>query len=209
MPTQTSDTVIIYDPDPNPKNEEQAIARSHRIGQKKEVRVIHLESVVDPVPREAGTTEAALILRQHLAAAQQAGQNPRYHDSVESLVRNLIQKQKIDMANEVIDAGRFDMTTTMDERKATLEAMLQDEERNKLAQNEVLSWHELNKLLARGPQELAVFDALDEEFDWPAEPPPPGSEEAVPPWACYTRQDIKLAQQVANKKASWPSRTAQ
>jgi SWI/SNF-related matrix-associated actin-dependent regulator of chromatin subfamily A protein 2/4 len=40
-------------------------------------------------------------------------------------VRNLIQKQKIDMANEVIDAGRFDMTTTMDERKATLEAMLQ------------------------------------------------------------------------------------
>lgn len=34
---QTSDTVIIYDPDPNPKNEEQAIARSHRIGQLKEV----------------------------------------------------------------------------------------------------------------------------------------------------------------------------
>lgn len=27
---QTSDTVVIYDPDPNPKNEEQAIARSHR-----------------------------------------------------------------------------------------------------------------------------------------------------------------------------------
>ena len=39
-------------------------------------------------------------------------------------VRNQIQKTKIDMANEVIDAGRFDMTTTMDERKATLEAML-------------------------------------------------------------------------------------
>lgn len=35
---QTADTVIIYDPDPNPKNEEQAIARSHRIGQTKEVR---------------------------------------------------------------------------------------------------------------------------------------------------------------------------
>ena len=40
-------------------------------------------------------------------------------------MRNLIQRQKIDMASEVIDAGRFDMTTTMDERKATLEAMLQ------------------------------------------------------------------------------------
>jgi SWI/SNF-related matrix-associated actin-dependent regulator of chromatin subfamily A protein 2/4 len=34
---QTADTVIIYDPDANPKNEEQAIARSHRIGQTKEV----------------------------------------------------------------------------------------------------------------------------------------------------------------------------
>ena len=29
---------VIYDPDPNPKNEEQAIARSHRIGQTREVR---------------------------------------------------------------------------------------------------------------------------------------------------------------------------
>lgn len=36
---QTADTVVIYDPDANPKNEEQAIARSHRIGQKKEVRL--------------------------------------------------------------------------------------------------------------------------------------------------------------------------
>lgn len=37
---QTADTVIIYDPDANPKNEEQAIARSHRIGQTKEVCVL-------------------------------------------------------------------------------------------------------------------------------------------------------------------------
>lgn len=29
---QSADTVIVYDPDPNPKNEEQAIARAHRIG---------------------------------------------------------------------------------------------------------------------------------------------------------------------------------
>ena len=32
---------------------------------------------------------------------------------------------KIDMANEVIDAGRFDMKTSMEERKQTLEALLQ------------------------------------------------------------------------------------
>ena len=44
---QTADTVVVYDPDPNPKNEEQAIARAHRIGQTKEVRVIHFEAVAD------------------------------------------------------------------------------------------------------------------------------------------------------------------
>ena len=40
-------------------------------------------------------------------------------------MRNTIQKAKIDMANEVIDAGRFDMQTTMEERKITLESLLQ------------------------------------------------------------------------------------
>lgn len=41
--------MVIYDPDPNPKNEEQAIARSHRIGQTRQVRVVHLEAVADAV----------------------------------------------------------------------------------------------------------------------------------------------------------------
>ncbi len=48
-----------------------------------------------------------------------------YADSIESLVRNKIQALKIDMANEVIDAGRFDMQTSMGERRQTLEDILQ------------------------------------------------------------------------------------
>ena len=56
---------------------------------------------------------------------QAARRKRRYADSIESLVRNNIQKMKIDMANEVIDAGRFDMQTSMEERKQTLEALLQ------------------------------------------------------------------------------------
>ena len=40
-------------------------------------------------------------------------------------MRNNIQKMKIDMANEVIDAGRFDMNTSMEERKQSLESLLQ------------------------------------------------------------------------------------
>ena len=188
----------------------QAIARSHRIGQTKEVRVIHLEAVADAeegaasasgevpqmpwgllgVPwllrnlmrcrstcsmrlvndicqmlpwfqqacctgrgewsvqphahrcRQACTLHLRLLctkrcpapltracpgacqgesaVRVHARRAQ-----ARYADSIESLVRNNIQKIKTDMANEVIDAGRFDMETTMAERKDTLESMLQ------------------------------------------------------------------------------------
>ena len=60
-----------------------------------------------------------------LALVPQAEPRAGYADSIESLVRNNIQKMKIDMANEVIDAGRFDMNTTMDERRHTLEEMLQ------------------------------------------------------------------------------------
>jgi len=46
---QTADTVIIFDPDANPKNEEQAVARAYRIGQLKDVLVIYLETVADPL----------------------------------------------------------------------------------------------------------------------------------------------------------------
>ena len=35
----TADTVIIYDSDWNPQNDLQAMARAHRIGQKRQVRV--------------------------------------------------------------------------------------------------------------------------------------------------------------------------
>lgn len=59
------------------------------------------------------------------AAGGAGGARTLYADSIESLVRNKIQQMKIDMANEVIDAGRFDMQTSMAERKETLEQMLQ------------------------------------------------------------------------------------
>lgn len=53
-----------------------------------------------------------------------------YGDSIESLIRNYIQKTKIDMASEIIDAGRFDGMTSMDERKQALESLLQASGRN-------------------------------------------------------------------------------
>jgi hypothetical protein len=63
------------------------------------------------------------IFGRHLQVTPEG--QPLYADSIESLVRNKIQAMKIDMANEVIDAGRFDMQTSMAERRETLEQMLQ------------------------------------------------------------------------------------
>ena len=41
------------------------------------------------------------------------------------------------MASEVIDAGRFDMQTSNSERRQKLEELLADEDRQRIAQNEV------------------------------------------------------------------------
>ncbi|KAG1660651.1 hypothetical protein FOA52_008011 [Chlamydomonas sp. UWO 241] len=197
---QTSDTVIIYDPDHNPKNEEQAIARSHRIGQKKEVRVIHLEAIADQVEADKGTTAAAAVMReQHRRAAEPGGTRMLYKDSVESLTRNVIQKQKIDMANEVIDAGRFDAKTTNEDRHKNLEALLHDEERLLMPTNTVFSWEELNKQLARGEGELEEFNRIDREYEWfdPLD--------ELPAWLSYNEADVKEAQDVCQKHL--PSKT--
>merc|ERR1719408_1051192 len=39
---QAADTVVLFDLDWNPQNDRQAIARAHRVGQQREVRVVRL-----------------------------------------------------------------------------------------------------------------------------------------------------------------------
>eukprot|EP00850_Spirogloea_muscicola_P014198 SM000100S09425 [mRNA] locus=s100:293798:302108:+ [translate_table: standard] len=231
---QTADTVVVYDPDPNPKNEEQAVARAHRIGQKREVRVLYLEAVVEMEPsylkevhlskraaardqlevRPRDKKEGRLegwereerekkrrreLLRRRTAeeeAAEDGGwgrededvddadeegavlrlreggakdRADKYMGSIETLVRNNIQQHKIDMADEVINAGRFDQRTTQEERRLTLEALLHDEERYQHAEHDVPSFADLNRMIARGDDEVALFDKMDEEWEWPGE----------------------------------------
>lgn len=193
---QSSDTVIIYDPDPNPKNEEQAIARSHRIGQKKEVRVFHLEAVTDAPPQmetqNGGSGDnggnisgGAMVRRQY------------YGDSIESIVRGQIQQLKIEMANEVIDAGRFDQRTTMAERRQTLETLLQDQEKNRKATNEVPSYSQMNRMLARSEDEVKLFDKLDEDIDsaWMERT----EKDEVPSWMRWDEAQLRAAMEENNK----------
>ncbi|KVH87475.1 Helicase, C-terminal [Cynara cardunculus var. scolymus] len=110
---QRADTVIIYDPDPNPKNEEQAVARAHRIGQTREVKVIYMEAVVDKVASHE--KEDNFMNGGTIDSDDDLAGKDRYIGSTESLIRNNIQQYKIDMADEVINDGMFDQRTTHEE----------------------------------------------------------------------------------------------
>ncbi|KAK7295103.1 hypothetical protein RJT34_18007 [Clitoria ternatea] len=194
---QSADTVVIYDPDPNPKNEEQAVARAHRIGQKREVKVIYLEAVVDKISshekedelRSGGTVD----MEDELAGKD------RYIGSIESLIRNNIQQCKIDMADEVINAGRFDQRTTHEERRLTLETLLHDEERYQETVHNVPSLQEVNRMIARSEEEVELFDQMDEELDW-------GEEmiryDEVPKWLQASTREVNATIAALSKRPS-------
>ncbi|XP_057462987.1 LOW QUALITY PROTEIN: ATP-dependent helicase BRM-like [Actinidia eriantha] len=194
---QTADTVIIYDPDPNPKNEEQAVARAHRIGQTREVKVIYMEAVVDKISshqkedefRSGGVVDSEDDL---------AGKD-RYVGSIESLIRNNIQQYKIDMADEVINAGRFDQRTTHEERRLTLETLLHDEERYQETVHDVPSLQEVNRMIARSEEEVELFDQIDEEFDWAEEMT---RYDQVPKWIRASTREVNATVASLSKKPS-------
>lgn len=194
---QSADTVIIYDPDPNPKNEEQAVARAHRIGQKREVKVIYMEAVVDKISshqkedelRSGGTVD----MEDDLAGKD------RYMGSIESLIRNNIQQYKIDMADEVINAGRFDQRTTHEERRLTLETLLHDEERYQETLHDVPSLQEVNRMIARSEEEVELFDQMDEELDWIEEMT---RYDQVPKWLRTSTREVNATVAALSKRPS-------
>ncbi|KAI9089885.1 hypothetical protein K1719_028855 [Acacia pycnantha] len=194
---QSADTVVIYDPDPNPKNEEQAVARAHRIGQKREVKVIYLEAVVDKISsyqkedelRSGGTVD----MEEELVGKD------RYIGSIESLIRNNIQQYKIDMADEVINAGRFDQRTTHEERRLTLETLLHDEERYQGTVHDVPSLQEVNRLIARSEEEVELFDQMDEELDWIEEMT---KYDQVPKWLRVSTREVNTTIAALSRRPS-------
>ncbi|TKY65425.1 ATP-dependent helicase BRM [Spatholobus suberectus] len=194
---QSADTVVIYDPDPNPKNEEQAVARAHRIGQTREVKVIYMEAVVDKISshekedelRSGGTVD----MEDELVGKD------RYIGSIESLIRNNIQQYKIDMADEVINAGRFDQRTTHEERRLTLETLLHDEERYQETVHNVPSLQEVNRMIARSEEEVELFDQMDEELDWPEEMM---RHDEVPEWLRANTREVNAAIAALSKRPS-------
>ncbi|CAL9104968.1 unnamed protein product [Musa acuminata var. zebrina] len=194
---QTADTVVIYDPDPNPQNEEQAVARAHRIGQKREVKVIYMEAVVDKTSSYQKEDE----LSSGVAGESEddlAGKD-RYIGSIESLIRNNIQQYKMDMADEVINAGRFDQRTTHEERRITLEMLLHDEERYQETVHDVPSLQEVNRMIARSEEEVQLFDQMDEDLDWTADMV---KHNEVPKWLRVSSCEVEAVAANLSKKPS-------
>ncbi|XVE73845.1 hypothetical protein DITRI_Ditri11bG0151100 [Diplodiscus trichospermus] len=194
---QSADTVVIYDPDPNPKNEEQAVARAHRIGQTREVKVIYMEAVVDKISSQQKEDE--LRSGGTVDFEDDFAGKDRYMGSIESLIRNNIQQYKIDMADEVINAGRFDQRTTHEERRMTLETLLHDEERYSETVHDVPSLHEVNRMIARSKEEVVLFDQMDEELDWIEEMT---CHEQVPKWLRASTREVNAAIATLSKKPS-------
>ncbi|OVA13986.1 SNF2-related [Macleaya cordata] len=194
---QTADTVVIYDPDPNPKNEEQAVARAHRIGQKREVKVIYMEAVVDKI--SSNQKEDEMRSGGSVDSEDDLAGKDRYMGSIESLIRNNIQQYKIDMADEVINAGRFDQRTTHEERRMTLETLLHDEERYQETVHNVPSLQEVNRLIARSEEEVELFDQMDEELDWAEDMT---RYEQVPEWLRASSREVNAAIANLSKKPS-------
>ncbi|TYH38759.1 hypothetical protein ES332_D12G132100v1 [Gossypium tomentosum] len=194
---QSADTVVIYDPDPNPKNEEQAVARAHRIGQTREVKVIYMEAVVDKISSQQKEDE--LRSGGTVDFEDDFAGKDRYMGSIESLIRNNIQQYKIDMADEVINAGRFDQRTTHEERRMTLETLLHDEERYQETVHDVPSLHQVNRMIARSEEEVELFDQMDEELDWTEEMT---CHEQVPKWLRASVREVNAAVATLSKKPS-------
>eukprot|EP00124_Ichthyophonus_hoferi_P002954 Ihof_evm1s228 gene=Ihof_evmTU1s228 len=133
---QSADTVILYDSDWNPFQDLQAQDRAHRIGQKNEVRVLRLVTV---------------------------GGRSR---TVEECILDVAQR-KLHIDAKVIQAGRFDNKTSAEERRRILETLVSRDEEFDQEDEDYRAPHtphEVNDMLARGQEELDLFEQVDEEF---------------------------------------------
>ncbi|XP_058078291.1 chromatin structure-remodeling complex protein SYD-like isoform X2 [Magnolia sinica] len=99
---QSADTVIIFDPDWNPQVDLQAQARVHRIGQKKDVLVLRLETVCSVEEQIRASSEQKLGLANQSITAGFFDNNTSPEDRREYL-ESLLRECKKEEAAHVLD----------------------------------------------------------------------------------------------------------
>ncbi|KAI8928134.1 SNF2 family N-terminal domain-containing protein [Entophlyctis helioformis] len=131
---QTADTVIIYDSDWNPHQDLQAQDRAHRIGQKKEVRILRLITTKSVEETILARAQYKLDIDGKVI---QAGKfdNKTSDNERDELLRSLF--------------GADDDEEEKDEAKENAEGEMDDAE--------------LNEIIARNDTELEIFTRMDRE----------------------------------------------
>jgi superfamily II DNA/RNA helicase len=133
----TADTVIIYDSDWNPTVDAQAMDRAHRIGQKKEVRVLRLLSV-SPI-------EEAI----HLRATEKS--------TMENLV---ITAGKFEGGGDEKDEERTKFLESIIREDLDTHRGAEDDEDGE-RESVIPDAVSLNRLIGRGDDEFALFQKMD------------------------------------------------
>lgn len=135
---QTADTVIIYDSDWNPHQDLQAQDRAHRIGQKKEVRILRLVT--------SKSVEEAILARAQLKL---------------DLDGKVIQAGKFD--NKTTDHEREELLRTLlADTENDNEGDEEEKEDNAAREGEIEDL-ELNEIISRNEYELNLFNTMDEK----------------------------------------------
>jgi len=142
---QAADTVIIFDSDWNPQMDLQAMARAHRIGQKKQVLVLRLVTESD---KGEGSSIVETVEEQMLKTAY----------------------EKLDNEAMVIQAGMFNDRYDKELATSKMEALLaqegddREEDEIDAGDDGHAELSELNSRIARGGEEYDVFEAMDREM---------------------------------------------
>ncbi|KAJ3124934.1 hypothetical protein HK100_011058 [Physocladia obscura] len=165
---QTADTVVIFDSDWNPHQDLQAQDRAHRIGQKKEVRILRLITSNSIEEHILAKAQQKLDLDGKVIQAGKFDQKTSEKER-EELLRVLFEAEKDEKGNG--EDGNEDSEEMTDEQ--------------------------LNEVLARSPEEIETFAQIDREREareleiYNGHPPPRLiSEKELPP--CYQIDFTKL-----------------
>eukprot|EP00747_Dinoflagellata_sp_TGD_P210892 gnl/TRDRNA2_/TRDRNA2_84119_c0_seq1.p1 gnl/TRDRNA2_/TRDRNA2_84119_c0~~gnl/TRDRNA2_/TRDRNA2_84119_c0_seq1.p1 ORF type:complete len:863 (+),score=191.64 gnl/TRDRNA2_/TRDRNA2_84119_c0_seq1:55-2643(+) len=145
---QAADTVILFDLDWNPQNDKQAVARAHRVGQTREVRVFRLISQSRVERHMEARCREKLELEKKIIGAGM------FTSSVST-------EQRKDMLRSILG---LDGTDTVGNAGATADCDADPSTSTSVGQAlPTTSPEELNKLLARTAEELEAFAAMDVE----------------------------------------------
>ncbi|CAG8499092.1 1292_t:CDS:10 [Paraglomus occultum] len=87
--------------------------------------------------------------------------------SQKSIEENILARAqyKLDIDGKVIQAGKFDQKSTAEEREAFLRTLLEgdNDETNDVDDDEILDDEDLNLIISRNDEELALFKQIDQE----------------------------------------------